>query len=48
MSYENILTLQNIPITTVSDYYIKREEITFKNTIYKTEHVNIYEAVWRY
>lgn len=48
MSFENIGALQNIARTTVSDYYIKKNEIKFKNTIYKTENVNIYEAEWRY
>lgn len=48
MSYENILTLQNIARTTVSDYYIRKDEIKFKNTIYKTDNVNIYEGEWRY
>lgn len=48
MSYENIGALQNIARTTVSDYYIKKSEIKFKNTIYKTEYVNIYEGEWRY
>ena len=48
MSCENIGALQNIARTTVSDYYIKKNEIKFKNTIYKTEYVNIYEGEWRY
>jgi serine/threonine protein kinase len=47
-SYENLLTCKDVANTTVFDYYIKKKDVSFKNTVYSNKGFSIYEAEWRY
>lgn len=48
ISSDNIKMFQEIVSTTVSDYYISEDTITYKNTLRHTEDLVVYEGEWRY
>lgn len=47
-SFENIMLCKDIANTTVHDYYVNTNDISYKNSIFENEHVEIFEAEWRY
>lgn len=47
-SFENIMLCKDIANTTVHDYYVNLNDISYKNSIFENDHVEIFEAEWRY